>query len=130
MAKRTLRKRGPTIKSTLRFLLDDVIAMGPGKAELLEAIAETGSISAAAKHLDMSYRRAWMLVDAMNRCFRKPLIEATTGGSHGGGCKLTPAGSEVLQRYRAMEVRAASSIRKDAEAFSRLLRPRPARRAD
>ncbi|CAG0954140.1 Molybdenum-pterin-binding protein MopA [Myxococcaceae bacterium] len=76
--------------------------MGPGKAELLEAIMETGSISAACKAMDMSYRRAWSLVDEMNRCFKERIVVTSKGGAHGGGAEVTPYGREVLKRYREM----------------------------
>ena len=95
--------------------------MGPGKAELLRLIQRTGSISAAARAMDMSYRRAWVLVDTMNRCFRTPLVEATTGGQRGGGAQVTTLGREVLRRYVAMEARAAKSVKTDLAAFCRLL---------
>lgn len=78
------------------------IAMGPGKLELLDAIAETGSISAAARHMGMSYRRAWLLVDTMNHCFKSPLVASSTGGPQGGGASLTPLGEEVREAYRAL----------------------------
>ncbi len=96
----------PQLKLSVRLLHGDEIALGPGKAELLEAIARTGSISAAGKSMNMSYRRAWMLVDVMNRCFRSPLVETAKGGSHGGGARLSPLGEEVLAHYRAMDAAA------------------------
>jgi len=77
--------------------------MGPGKAELLLAIADTGSISAAAKKMGMSYRRAWLLVDTMNRCFRSPLVNSIAGGAQGGGAVLTEKGLTVLQHYRQLQ---------------------------
>ena len=95
--------------------------MGPGKAELLRSIESTGSISAAAREMEMSYRRAWMLVDTMNRCFRGPLVEATTGGRRGGGAQVTKLGREVLRRYVAMEAKAAKSVKTDLDAFRQLL---------
>lgn len=79
------------------------IAMGPGKASLLEAIAREGSISAAGRALGMSYRRTWMLVDTMNRCWKTSLVETAAGGTAGGGARLTDLGREVLDRYRALE---------------------------
>src|SRR5207344_2147582 len=91
--------RGPT---KLRVMFGTEIAIGPGKAELLEAIAATGSISASAKRLGMSYRRAWLLVDTMNRCFREPVVASATGGTGGGGARLTPFGERVLKRFHAM----------------------------
>ena len=77
--------------------------MGPGKADLLEAIGQHGSISAAGRALDMSYRRAWLLVDAMNRCWNEPLVATSPGSAHSGGARLTPLGEEVLAGYRALQ---------------------------
>jgi molybdate transport system regulatory protein len=98
------------------------IAIGPGKAELLEAIAATGSISASAKRLGMSYRRAWLLVDTMNRCFREPVVASATGGSGGGGAAVTPFGKQVLARYRAMQRRVDRAIDPELARLSKLLR--------
>ncbi|WP_018409892.1 winged helix-turn-helix domain-containing protein [Methyloversatilis thermotolerans] len=86
-----------------RFFSGDEVALGPGKVALLEAIARTGSISAAARDKGMSYRRAWQLVDTMNRCFRTPLVDTATGGRDGGGTRLTDAGEAVIEAYRSME---------------------------
>lgn len=86
----------------MRVLADSTVAIGPGKADLLDAIATTGSISAAARAMRMSYRRAWILVDTMNTSFRKPLVDTAKGGAEGGGAKLTPTGRAVLTRYRAL----------------------------
>lgn len=105
----------------LRILLGAEIAMGPGKADLLDALRRTGSISAAAREMDMSYRRAWQLVDTMNRSFRSPLVEANKGGPGGGGARVTAFGLDVLARYRAMEARAAASVAREMRTFSRLL---------
>lgn len=96
----------PRLKLSLRLMHGEEIALGPGKAELLEAIARDGSISAAGKSMGMSYRRAWVLVDVMNRCFKGPLVETAKGGSHGGGARLTPLGVEMLAHYRAMDTAA------------------------
>jgi molybdate transport system regulatory protein len=109
-------------EARLRILLGAAIAMGPGKADLLAAIDEHGSISAAARAMSMSYRRAWLLADTMNRCFREPLIEAATGGSHGGGARLTPFGRDVLARYRRMEAKAQAALERDMAGFRKLLR--------
>lgn len=111
----------------LRILFGAAIAMGPGKADLLAAIAETGSISAAGRRLGMSYRRAWLLVETMNHCFRTPLVAAVKGGRSGGGAQLTPAGADVLARYRAMETRAERLLADDMAEFTRLLKARPPR---
>lgn len=100
------------------------IAMGPGKADLLAAIERTGSISAAARSLGMSYRRAWLLVDTMNQCFKSPVVETLTGGQRGGGARVTRLGHDVLTRYLAMDAKAAASVRRDLAAFSRLMASR------
>lgn len=96
-------------------------AIGPGKAILLEAIQRTGSISAAGRELKMSYRRAWLLVDSMNRCFREPLVTTATGGRSGGGAQITDHGLDVLERFRAMEAKARTAIDSDLDYFFRLL---------
>ena len=108
-------------KPRLRILLGTGIAIGPGKADLLEAIARTGSISAAAREMGMSYRRAWTLVEVMNRSFSGPLVETLTGGSGGGGAQVTEFGADVLARYRAMETKAAISVAPEMKAFARLM---------
>jgi molybdate transport system regulatory protein len=99
----------------VRVLADSLVAIGPGKADLLESIASTGSISAAARAMGMSYRRAWLLVGTMNSCFRSPLVTATKGGTEGGGAVLTPTGRKVLREYRKL----SDGVRK---RFSPLLR--------
>lgn len=109
----------------VRILLNNVIAIGPGKAHLLEAIEAGGSISAAARAMGMSYRRAWDLVATMNESFARPVVDTATGGAHGGGARLTPFGADVLRRYRAMEQKASAAIRADVAAFGRLLRRGP-----
>lgn len=96
-----------SIRITARVVTRGERAFGPGKADLLERIAAEGSISKAAKSMDMSYSRAWQLVDSMNTHFRKPLVEPKTGGKRGGGAVLTKAGEEVLSLYRRMEQRLA-----------------------
>jgi molybdate transport system regulatory protein len=94
----------------IRLLIGAATALGPGKVELLEAIAKTGSISAAARAMGMSYRRAWVLVEGINQSFRHPLVVTATGGKGGGGALVTEDGLEVLRRYRAMEAKAAQAI--------------------
>jgi molybdate transport system regulatory protein len=106
----------------LRITRGDDIAVGPGKIDLLEAIGRTGSITAAARALGMSYRRAWLLVDTMNRCFREPVVETEAGGKRGGGTRLTATGAEALRRYRSVEKRAARAAATELEALRRLLR--------
>jgi molybdate transport system regulatory protein len=95
--------------------------MGPGKADLLQAILEEGSITRAAKRMGMSYRRAWLLVDTMNQSFRQPLVEAARGGPGGGGARLTEFGHEALSRYRGMEAKAQDCLARDMVAFRKLL---------
>ena len=106
----------------IRVLVGAVVAIGPGKADLLQAIAASGSISAAARAMGMSYRRAWLLVEDINKAFRGPLVETLTGGDGGGGARLTETGEDVLRRYRAMEAAAARAVITDLRSFSRLLR--------
>jgi molybdate transport system regulatory protein len=99
-------------KLTLRVDLGSGRALGPGKIRLLEAIEKTGSISQAGRKLGMSYRRAWLLVDDMNNCFRDPVIEAQPGGAHGGGATLTSFGQKLIEHYRAIEADALVATRK------------------
>jgi len=108
-------------KLRLRILFGPEIVVGPGKVALLEAIAETGSISAAARTLGMSYRRAWLLLDTMNRCLRAPVVEATAGGRGGGGARVTEFGAEVLDRYKRLEAKAIESVRADIAEFAKML---------
>lgn len=107
----------------LRLLLDGVIALGPGKAALLRGIEESGSISAAARAMNMSYRRAWLLVEDMNRCFALPLVETSTGGVRGGGARLTDNGRAVLAHYSAMEAAAHAAIQAGMAHLASLLAP-------
>src|SRR5450759_4255008 len=113
------------VKTRIRVLFGSAFAIGPGKADLLQAIEQTGSISAAARSMDMSYRRAWLLIDTMNQCFREPVVDTATGGKGGGGARITSSGLTVLRRYREMEVGAAASVARDMVRFSRLLRKIP-----
>ncbi|MES3020495.1 MAG: winged helix-turn-helix domain-containing protein [Pseudomonadota bacterium] len=105
----------------VRIWLGEEIAFGPGKADLLEAIAQNGSISAAARAMNMSYRRAWLLVDAMNRSFSDPLISTVAGGQKGGGASVTPNGAAVLARYRNMQRCAQAALEADRIAIEDLL---------
>ncbi len=99
--------------------------LGPGKIALMELIAEHGSISAAGKEMDMSYRRAWLLVDEINRIFREPLVEKQMGGSGGGGARLSPLGQDVVRRYRAIQRAAAAATAADIKALKCALADRP-----
>jgi molybdate transport system regulatory protein len=106
----------------LRIGNDPESSLGPGKIALLEAIEQTGSISAAGRKLGMSYRRAWLLVDALNRAFHQPLITTATGGREGGGTALTPVGTDVVRRYRRIEAMANAATAKEINALQRLMR--------
>lgn len=86
------------------------VRLGPGKVRLLELIAETGSISAAARQMEMSYRRAWLLIDDLNGIFGKPVIETAAGGAGGGGARVTPLGELVITTFRSLEKEATSLV--------------------
>jgi molybdate transport system regulatory protein len=124
MAQAKSAKQNSKLKPQIRILFRKAIAMGPGKADLLRAIAETGSISAAARQMEMSYRRAWLLVDTMNQSFNTPLVETATGGSHGGGARITEFGKDVLDRYQRMESKATASVARELEDFAGLMAER------
>lgn len=104
-----LRPENPTpegmadIRMRLRLHFGDVLKLGPGKADLLEGIRETGSIAAAGRAMSMSYKRAWSLVEEMNTAFRAPLVQSNRGGAQGGGASLTETGETVLAHYRRLE---------------------------
>jgi molybdate transport system regulatory protein len=98
----------------LRLRLAPGIDFGPGKADLLEGIRDTGSISAAGRRMRMSYKRAWQLVDELNGLFDAPLVEAIKGGPGGGGAALTKLGTNVLARYRRMHAACCRAIARDA----------------
>jgi molybdate transport system regulatory protein len=105
----------------LRIIIGPSVVIGPGKADVLQAISETGSISAAARSMAMSYRRAWLLVEGLNQSFSTPLVETLKGGRRGGGARLTPLGETVLRRYRDMEDKAAKAVAGDLAYLKRLL---------
>lgn len=113
---------------TLRILADKHPAMGPGKAQLVAAIDATGSISAAARAMNMSYRRAWQLVEAINGSFAEAVVLTAIGGKRGGGAVVTAFGRRLLAQYHAMENKATAAIASDLKQFSRHLRKPPARR--
>jgi molybdate transport system regulatory protein len=97
--------------------------IGPGKARLLQSIRDTGSISAAAREMGMSYKRAWLLLDSMNQAFTEPVVSAAPGGAGGGGARLTAFGVEVLERYRRIEAQAAAMAGDDLAMLARRARP-------
>lgn len=108
----------------LKIVLRDGAALGPGKINLLQAIAETGSIRAAGARFKMSYRRAWELTAELNSMFSDPLVRTESGGRGGGGATLTGLGQYVLERYRAMEANAWSAIEADFGALAAELKDR------
>ena len=112
---RTIKK--PELQPRIRLQMGEEIALGPGKAALLDAIGLTGSISAAARSMGMSYRRAWLLVDTMNAVFRTPLVETSAGGKAGGGASLTPLGRDVLKRYRKLEQATLRAVKREFGAL-------------
>lgn len=113
-SKKSARKR---FKALFRVYLGAEIALGPGKVELLGHIADTGSISEAARRMQMSYNRAWLLVRTMNRCFKEPLVLASRGGDKRGGALLTQSGKDVLRLYRRIETNFASATRQPLRAI-------------
>jgi molybdate transport system regulatory protein len=106
----------------LRVYLAEDVMLGPGKADLLQGIHETGSIAAAGRRMGMSYKRAWMLVETLNGFFRQPLVTAATGGARGGGAALTPLGAEVLARFRRMEQATIRACAAETAALQKLRR--------
>lgn len=105
------------------IVLDSGARIGPGKAALLESVRDTGSISAAARDMDMSYKRAWLLLDSINQAFETPALVAATGGQRGGGAQLTEFGQDLLERYRRLEARAQAAAADDLAALESTARP-------
>lgn len=103
-----------------RIYLGDEIAIGPGKIDLLRAVGETRSISAAAKALGMTYKRAWLLIDTLNRGFGRAVVETATGGKGGGGARLTELGEQLVHRYDALEARINDAAQEELAALRRL----------
>ena len=129
-ARRTLSERAapmplpaPKILPSVRLDFAGERRLGPGKILLLERIMETGSISAAGRRLKMSYRRAWLLVDAMNRMFTEPVVIAAMGGVHGGGAEVTDFGRRLIETYRAVEKRVADDANAAFADFREHYRP-------
>jgi molybdate transport system regulatory protein len=128
-AKAKIEKRAPVRKRQpvraaprLRIVMGEGLILGPGKVDLIEAIERSGSISAAARTMGMSYRRAWLLVDALNHMFNRPLVIAASGGSHGGGAEVTDFGRDVAAAYRRIEERTRSAILEELAPLDRALR--------
>jgi molybdate transport system regulatory protein len=112
----------------LRVLSSKSPAMGPGKARLVALIAESGSISAAARKMGMSYRRAWQLVEALNKSFNEPVVLTAVGGKRGGGAVVTEFGKRLIEAYHDMEAKASSAIAADLETYSGYLKKPGARK--
>jgi molybdate transport system regulatory protein len=108
---------------SLRVDFDGAESVGPGKIRLLELLKETGSIAAAGRAMDMSYRRAWLLIDALNHAFRQPVVSTKLGGNGGGGAELTAFGEELVAHYRDMETEAKAALRPHLAALERALAP-------
>ncbi|MGF6240526.1 MULTISPECIES: winged helix-turn-helix domain-containing protein [Paraburkholderia] len=106
----------------MRIRKGDTVALGPGKVELLEAVREHGSISAAARSLDMSYRRAWLLIDELNQSLKSPATVSEQGGQSGGGCVLTQVGENIVRLYRGVEAQAEAACAKQIDELIRLIR--------
>jgi len=104
-------------KLTIRIDLSEHGAIGPGKIRLLELVGESGSISAAARVMNMSYRRAWMLIDGLNQSFRSPVVATQLGGTRGGGAALTPLGHDLIARYRTIERAATKATASELAAL-------------
>ncbi|WP_075289832.1 winged helix-turn-helix domain-containing protein [Pararhizobium arenae] len=102
-----------TLRPILRIQFPGEHRLGHGKIELLEHIRATGSISAAGRAMDMSYRRAWLLIEELNGMFREAVVSSQRGGKQGGGAQLTPFGEELLSRFRTMEKNTLAAIRPD-----------------
>lgn len=120
-----MSKDDQTVGVRLRLVFEPDAAFGPGKADLLEGIAATGSIAAAGRRMGMSYKRAWMLVEQLNAMFAAPLVESSRGGASGGGARLTEGGEAVLDLYRAMEAKAREAGAQEIAGLRALLREPP-----
>ncbi|MFD2237021.1 winged helix-turn-helix domain-containing protein [Aureimonas populi] len=108
----------------LRLVFGPQAIIGPGRAELLERVARTGSLAAAGREMRMSYKRAWSLVEELNRTFDTPLVELSRGGAAHGGAVLTPLGAEIVERYRRMQALSEAAIAPDLKALAARLAPR------
>jgi len=117
------------VKLTIRIDLSDTAGLGPGKIRLLEHVAETGSISAAGRAMNMSYRRAWLLIDELNHLFKEPVATTAHGGKAGGGARLTAFGQHLVRRYREMEEDAHAALAKHLSAIRAATAPRGRRPA-
>jgi len=129
MKQKRVPRGGCVLHPRFRILSGAAIAFGPGKADLLEALQATGSITKAAGRLGMSYMRAWMLIRTMNRCFHEPVVVAIRGGTQGGGgAALTETGRQALTLYRRMERKCVHAVQLDWKKFQRLMKRKAAGR--
>ncbi len=119
-----------TTRLRIRLYFSNGSMFGPGKADLLTLISETGSIAAAGRRLGMSYKRAWGLVDTMNTMFAEPLVESSRGGASHGGATLTATGARVLALYRGLEANTRSGSTAEIESLEQLLAPPAAEPTD
>lgn len=110
----------------IRLVLGPDVMLGPGKADLLDGIRDTGSIAAAGRRMGMSYKRAWLLVEAMNAGYRAPLVTTSRGGAGHGGAELSPLGLEILAAYRRIEAAATAASRDEIGLIRAALRDPPA----
>jgi len=115
-------RKAPVARFRIRVISGETIAVGPGKIDLLEAIARTHSITAAAKAIGMSYRRAWILVDEINAALKRPAVSSAKGGEHGGGSRLTATGEALVELYRGIEARAAESCAAEIAGLVKLVK--------
>ena len=122
MTKKIKAVRETSLRPRLRVSSGEDVALGPGKVELLALVKETGSISEAAKRMEMSYMRAWSQIQTMNACFKEPVVEAVRGGNQRGGAELTETGRHALELYQRMEETSLKAAQSDWQALRKLLR--------
>jgi molybdate transport system regulatory protein len=120
--KSSRKQSAPVVIVRPRLQLGETAAIGPGKIELLRSIGERLSISAAAKAMGLTYKRAWLLVDSLNQGLGQPVVEAVKGGKGGGGARLTEYGSQLVRCYDALEVRIKKAAAKELAAIQNLMR--------
>jgi molybdate transport system regulatory protein len=108
---------------SLRIELGSDTLLGPGKAALLSGIRDTGSIAAAGRRMGMSYKRAWYLIDTLNKAFQEPLVSASKGGRSGGGATLTNTGTAILESYLRMERLASEAVAGELDLLASLMKP-------
>lgn len=120
--KTSVKHAPPDLRFRIRVMREGAIAVGPGKIDLLEAVRDHGSISAAARSMNMSYRRAWMLMDELNQSLTSPATTSEHGGNTGGRSVLTPVGEEIIRLYRGIEADALVACADQITALRRLVK--------